>query len=155
MKPRLIAFVATMIIRSLHATLRVRHVRLANLEKLPQSIIAFWHQHVLMMLHSRYPRPITVLISQSRDGEMMSRVVNLYGADTARGSATRGGSVALRELIRAAREGKNIGFTPDGPKGPARIVKDGVVGTARATGLPIVPIVFAAKKKSSCGPGIA
>ena len=152
---RFIAFVAAMFIRLLHATLRVRHARVGNIEKLQQYIVAFWHQHLLLMLHARYRKPISVMISRSRDGEYIARVFDWYGVESARGSATRGGTAALRELIRVSREGKNIAFTPDGPKGPARILKDGVVGAARATGLPIVPIAFAAKKKSYCAPGIA
>ena len=152
---RFIAFAATMFVRLLHSTLRVRHVRVANIDKLPQSILAFWHEHLLLMLHARYRKPITVMISRSRDGEMIARVLKWYGAESARGSATRGGSTALRELIRVAREGKNIAFTPDGPRGPRRIVKDGVIGAARATGLPILPVAFNAKKKSYCAPGTA
>jgi lysophospholipid acyltransferase (LPLAT)-like uncharacterized protein len=150
---KLIAFAGSVFIRLLHATLRVRHVRVANIERVPQYIIAFWHEHLLLMLHSRYRRPVSVMISRSRDGEMIARVFDWYGVGSARGSATRGGSAALRELIRESREGKNIVFTPDGPKGPPRIVKEGVVGAARATGLPIVPIAFAAKKKSCSAPG--
>ena len=151
---KFVAFAGAMFIRMLRATLRIRHVHVANLEKLPQYIIAFWHEHLLLMLHSRYRKPISVMISRSRDGEMIARVFDWYGVESARGSATRGGIAALRELIRTAQEGKNIAFTPDGPKGPRRMLKDGVIGAARATGLPIVPIAFAAKKKSCCAPGI-
>ncbi len=145
---KVIPFIGAMFIRLLHATLRVRHVRVANIEKVPQYILAFWHQHLLLMLHSRYRRPINVIISRSRDGETIARVFDWYGVESARGSRTRGGSAALREMIRVAREGRNIVFTPDGPKGPPRIAKEGVVWAARATGLPIIPIAFAAKKKS-------
>ena len=150
-----IALLGSLFIRALHATLRVRHVRVENILSTPQYIIAFWHAHLLLMLHSRYRRPITVMISQSKDGEYIARVFDHYGVDSARGSSTRGGSAALREMIRAARAGRNIVFTPDGPKGPARVAKDGVVVAAQATGLPIVPIAFAAKKKSYCAPGTA
>ncbi len=152
---KLIAFLASLLLRSLHASLRVRHVRAENIEGLPQYVLAFWHAHLLLMLHSRYRRPIVVMLSQSKDGEYMARTFHHYGAESARGSSTRGGSRALREMIRAARAGKNIVFTPDGPKGPARVAKDGVVVAAQATGLPIVPIAFAAKKKSCCAPGTA
>ena len=150
---RLIALLGSLFIRALHATLRIRHVRVENILSTPQYILAFWHAHLLLMLHSRYRRPITVMISQSRDGEYIARVFDHYDVESARGSSTRGGSSALREMIRAARAGRNIVFTPDGPKGPARTVKDGVVVAAQATGLPIVPIAFAAKKKSCCAPG--
>jgi lysophospholipid acyltransferase (LPLAT)-like uncharacterized protein len=152
---KFVAFLGSLFIRGLHATLRVRHVRAQNIEETPQYILAFWHCHLLLMLHSRYRRPISAIISQSKDGEAIARVFDWYGVDSARGSSTRGGSAALRELIREARKGKNIAFTPDGPKGPARVAKHGVIAAAQATGLPIVPIAFAAKKKSSCGRGIA
>jgi lysophospholipid acyltransferase (LPLAT)-like uncharacterized protein len=149
------SFLASLLIRGLHATLRVRHVRVENIEKTPQYILAFWHAHLLLMLHSRYRRPISVMISRSKDGEYIARVFDWYGVESARGSSHRGGSAALRELIREARAGKNIVFTPDGPKGPARVLKDGVIYAAQATGLPIVPIAFAAKKKSCCARGTA
>ncbi|HKR64337.1 MAG TPA: DUF374 domain-containing protein [Thermoanaerobaculia bacterium] len=152
---KLIAFIASLFIRALHATLRIRHVRVENLANTPQYILAFWHAHLLLMLHSRYRKPITVMISRSKDGEYIARVFDWYGVDSARGSSTRGGGMALRELIREARAGKNIVFTPDGPKGPSRIAKDGVVYAAQITGLPIVPIAFAAQKKNSSARGTA
>jgi lysophospholipid acyltransferase (LPLAT)-like uncharacterized protein len=152
---KLVALLGSLFIRALHATLRVQHVRAENIERPEQYIIAFWHAHLLLMLHSRYRRPVTVMISQSKDGEYIARVFDHYDVESARGSSTRGGSAALREMIRAARAGKNIVFTPDGPKGPARVAKDGVVVAAQATGLPIVPVAFAAKKKSCCAPGTA
>jgi hypothetical protein len=150
----LLPFIGSLFIRALHATLRVRHVDVENIANVPQYILAFWHAHLLMMLHSRYRRPISVLISQSRDGEIIARVFDYYDVESARGSSTRGGTAALRDLLRAARDGKNIVFTPDGPKGPPRIAKEGVVVAAQATGLPIVPVAFAAKKKSCSNRGI-
>jgi len=150
---KFLAFLASLVIRALHATLRVRHVRVEKLESLPQYVLAFWHAHLLLMLHSRWRRPITVMISRSKDGDHMVRVFRHYGAEAARGSSPRGGAAALREMIRAARAGRNIVFTPDGPKGPPRVAKDGVIVAAQATGLPIAPVVFAAKKKSCCVPG--
>ena len=150
---KLLSFVASLFIRALHATLRVRHVNVENLSGTPQYILAFWHAHLLLMLHSRYRKPISVLISRSKDGEYIARVFDWYGVEAARGSSTRGGGAALRELLREAKAGKNIVFTPDGPKGPPREAKDGVVYAAKASGLPIVPVAFAAKKKSSCARG--
>lgn len=152
---RLLAFIGSLFIRALYATLRVRHVDVENIERERQYILAFWHCHLLLMLHSRYRRPIDVMISRSKDGEIIARVFDWYGVGSARGSSSRGGSSALREMIRAARAGTNIVFTPDGPRGPARVAQEGVVYAAQATGLPIVPIAFAAKKKSFCAPGTA
>ena len=145
---KFVSLIASLFIRALHATLRVKHERVENLAGTPQYILAFWHSHLLLMLHSRYKRPISVMISRSKDGEYIARVFDWYGVDAARGSSTRGGGAALRELLREAREGKNLAFTPDGPKGPPLIAKDGVVYAAKMSGLPIVPVAFAAKKKS-------
>jgi lysophospholipid acyltransferase (LPLAT)-like uncharacterized protein len=150
---KVVAWIGSLFIRLLHATLRVRHVHAENLESQPQYILSFWHAHLLLMLHSKYRRPIVVMISRSKDGEYIARVFDHYGVESARGSSTRGGTSALREMIRAAREGKNIVFTPDGPKGPARVAKDGVIYAAQATGLPVVPVAFAAQKKNFCGRG--
>jgi lysophospholipid acyltransferase (LPLAT)-like uncharacterized protein len=154
-KMGIISFLGATLIRSLYATLRVRHVDAENIEYRQQYILAFWHSHLLLMLHSRYKGPITVMISQSKDGEYIARVFDWYGVDSARGSSTRGGGSAFREMLRSARAGKNIVFTPDGPKGPPRVAKDGVVYAAQMSGLPIVPVAFAAKKKSYSVPGTA
>ena len=152
---RIVPFLTASFIRTLHATLRVRHIGVEKIEALPQYIIAFWHEHLAVMLHARYRRPIEVLVSRSRDGELIASTFGFYGVDVARGSSTRGASAALRDMIRAARRGTNLVFTPDGPTGPRRKVKEGVVYAAQATSLPIVPIAFTAKKKSSCTPGTA
>jgi lysophospholipid acyltransferase (LPLAT)-like uncharacterized protein len=151
----IVTFIASLFIRLLHATLRVRHVRVRNLEALPQYILAFWHGHLLMMIKCRFRRPISVLISQSKDGELIARTIGQFGVQSVRGSSTRGGMSAMRELLRVSRSGANIVFTPDGPKGPYHVASDGVVYAAQMTGLPIVPIAFAAKKKSSWGRGTA
>ena len=150
---KLVSLLGAIFIRTLFATLRVRHVRPGNLAAVPQYLLAFWHAHLLLMLHSRFSKPISVMSSRSRDGEIIAGVFRYYGVDVARGSSSRGASAVLREMIRRARAGSNIVFTPDGPTGPARVAKDGVVFAAQATGLPVFPIAFAAKKKSCCAPG--
>jgi lysophospholipid acyltransferase (LPLAT)-like uncharacterized protein len=152
---KLLSLLASLFIRTLYATLRVSHVRVENIDNAPRHILAFWHAHLLLMLHAKYRRPISALVSQSKDGEYIARVFDWYGVESTRGSSTRGGGAALRELVRATRAGKNIAFTPDGPKGPPRVAKDGVIYAAKMSGLPITPIAFAAKKKSSCGRGTA
>lgn len=144
---KLLSYVAYAFLRLLNATLRVRHVRVHHLDATPRYIIAFWHECILGALHSRWRKPTTAMISRSNDGEIVAKVVQLYGADTARGSSHRGGPAAMRELLRDVREGKNIAVTPDGPKGPRRVAKDGVVYAAKMTGLPVVPFHFTAKSK--------
>jgi lysophospholipid acyltransferase (LPLAT)-like uncharacterized protein len=140
----LLSFLGYLFIRTLHATLRVRHARVRNIEETPQHIIAFWHENVLLSLHCRWRRPTTAMISRSKDGEIVARVLEYYGATTARGSSTRGGEVALREVLRDVKAGNNIAVTPDGPKGPRRVAKDGIVYVAKVSGLPIVPFYYTA-----------
>ena len=150
---KLLSFLGYLFLRALHATLRVRHVNAENLTTSPRYILAFWHRHILLSLHTKWRKPTTAIISRSKDGEIVSGVLRFYGAETARGSSTRGGDVALREILRAVKAGKNIAFTPDGPKGPSQVVKEGVIYVAKVSGLPVIPFAFAAKKKSCCARG--
>ena len=144
---KLLSLLGYLFIRTLHATLRVRHVRAHHVENTPRHILAFFHENVLLSLHCKWRKPTTAMISRSKDGEIVAGVLEWYGAGTVRGSSTRGGDIALREILREVRDGKNIGFTPDGPVGPRRVVKEGVVYAAKMTGLPVVPFYFTAKKK--------
>ncbi len=118
-------------------------------------IIAFWHGQQLMMPLAYRGNGAHILISQHRDGEMICRIVKRFGFGAVRGSSTRGGSVALRQLIRLGRSGVDLVVTPDGPKGPRHIVQKGVIQLAQATGLPIVPLTFACSKKKSSPVGIS
>jgi hypothetical protein len=94
------------------------------------------------------------LISQHQDGEIIARIISRFGHRAVRGSSTRGGALALRELIRVGRSGADLVVTPDGPKGPRQVAKLGVVQLAKATGLPIVPLAFSCSKKNSSRAGI-
>ena len=112
-------------------------------------IIVFWHGQQLMMPLAYRGKGAHILISQHRDGELISRIVKRFGFGSVRGSSTRGGSLALRQLIRLGRSGTDLIVTPDGPKGPRQVVQKGVMYLAQATGLPIMPLAFACSKKKS------
>ncbi len=109
-------------------------------------IWAFWHNRILMMpyLYERLcpGRRMLMMVSRSRDGEFITRVMNRFGIDGARGSSSRGGSDALRELLRELErpQARDIGITPDGPRGPRGRVQDGVLGLSASSGRPIYPI---------------
>lgn len=149
---RYIPFAAASVIRSLKATMRIRHVDSDGIAALNEQgaryIIAFWHGHLLMMIYARFVLPLAAMISQHRDGELIAQTMKRFGADAARGSTTRGGRAALREMITLAQQGVNLAITPDGPKGPRHVAQMGVVRAAQLTGVPVVPISFVAKKKS-------
>ncbi len=118
-------------------------------------IIAFWHGQQLMMPLAYRGRQARILISQHRDGELIYRIVKRFGFGAIRGSTTRGGQGALRQLIRSGRQGLDLVITPDGPKGPRHRVQSGVVALAKVTGMPIIPLTFACSKKKSFSVGIA
>jgi lysophospholipid acyltransferase (LPLAT)-like uncharacterized protein len=97
-------------------------------------IYAFWHRFQLLLVYEHRHRGVMVLISQSRDGELIAQAVRRFGFRTARGSSSRGGAAALGRVIDRLREGGVVAFTPDGPRGPLR------------SGVPIVPVAWAASR---------
>lgn len=147
------------IIRGLRATMRVEMRGQAELDALYREgrhvVIAFWHAQQLLMPYAYRGTGLRVLISQHGDGEIIARIIARFGLGTVRGSSTRGGAAALRELIRVGRAGTDLAVTPDGPKGPRHVAKLGVVQLAKASELPIVPLAFACSKKNSSRAGIA
>jgi len=118
-------------------------------------ILAFWHAQQLMIPLGYRGLGAHVLISQHRDGEVIARIIARFGHQSVRGSSTRGGAGALRELIRIGRSGADLAVTPDGPKGPRQVAKLGVIQLAKTTGLPIVPLAFSCSKKKSLRTGTA
>jgi lysophospholipid acyltransferase (LPLAT)-like uncharacterized protein len=107
---------------------------------------AFWHRNLVAASFAFRDRGFGVAVSRSRDGDLItgSLVALGYGA-IARGSSSRGGGAALLGLVRAVRSGTTISLQPDGPRGPARRAKPGIVALARVTGAPIVPIAFSGR----------
>jgi lysophospholipid acyltransferase (LPLAT)-like uncharacterized protein len=150
LKATAVSFLAAWFIRALRATVRLRHhgdERLREWERGEgRFILAFWHRHLLLMPYAYRGKRISVLVSQSGDGELIARTVARLGIDSSRGSSSRGGVAGMRSLLRKAAEGWDIAFTPDGPKGPASEVQPGVILAAAATGLPIVPVAVAATR---------
>jgi len=111
-------------------------------------LYAFWHARMLMMPRTSCKDwPGYMLISEHRDGGFISDTMNMLGIPTIRGSSTRGGAKAMRNMIKAVKEEhKHLCITPDGPKGPREIVKKGTMRLAMKTGLPFVPICYATKR---------
>lgn len=103
-------------------------------------IFVFWHQRLLCFVYTHRWRGGHVLISRSRDGEIIARLLAGLGFSPVRGSSHRRGGEAVRELLGLARDGRDVGITPDGPRGPGRVFKPGAIYLASRTGLPIVPL---------------
>ena len=104
-------------------------------------IYAFWHQQQAFFTVSHRGDKMTVLISNSQDGQIIAETIRLCcGVKAVRGSSSRGASAAVRSLMTALEAGLDIGLTPDGPKGPAREVKAGIMFLAKTLGVPVLPI---------------
>jgi lysophospholipid acyltransferase (LPLAT)-like uncharacterized protein len=98
-----------------------------------------WHGRIFAGTLYLRDRGLIVIISESFDGEWISRIIRRFGYGTVRGSTSRGGARALVQLRRDMRAGHPAAFTVDGPRGPARVAQPGVVWLAGVTGNPIVP----------------
>ena len=148
---RIAPWLAAGLMKCLFRVLRVVHVGRAYPEscwaKGERIIVVFWHGRLLMMPFVYPGKPGAILISQHRDGEYISRIATILGFEVIRGSATRGGMRAFKQMIRTIKGRLNLVITPDGPKGPRAKVKSGVVEVARLTGAPIVPVSFSTSRR--------
>ncbi len=115
-------------------------------------IVAFWHNRLAMMPYC-WPsaRPFHMLISSHPDGQLIARTVKHFGIETVAGSSTRGGSEALRALVRLIKSGVSVGITPDGPRGPRMRASDGAVALARLSGAPIIPAAVSVSRRVVLG----
>lgn len=101
-------------------------------------IFVFYHEHILGPPVFTSHRKVSVLISQHADGEIIAQAIEHLGFSTVRGSTTRGGTEALRAMMRLARKGHSVSVIPDGPRGPRRKVEAGLPYLASKTGMPII-----------------
>jgi lysophospholipid acyltransferase (LPLAT)-like uncharacterized protein len=112
-------------------------------------IYIFWHRHILVNIYKFKNTGASPLISMSQDGELVAQVAEEFGMQPVRGSSSRGGARAFLEMVNAIRRktgNREILITADGPKGPARQLKDGAVVLAQKTGAVLVPITWHASR---------
>ena len=111
-------------------------------------ILCFWHGRLLMMpLSWNKEKKINVLISTHSDGQLLSKTVKHFNIETITGSSSKGGSEAIRNIIKSLKSGISIGMTPDGPRGPRMKVNSAIIKIASLTGHKIVPLSYSVKKK--------
>ncbi len=104
-------------------------------------VVAVWHGLMLAPIWTQRNRGIMALASEHGDGEIIARILEKLGyAPPARGSSSRGGARGLITMIQALRAGTSLAFTPDGPRGPARVPQPGLFVAAHKAGVPIVPM---------------
>jgi lysophospholipid acyltransferase (LPLAT)-like uncharacterized protein len=108
-------------------------------------IFGIWHNRLALSMsaYARWPNRaarLAVMVSASKDGGFLSGVLECFGVQPVRGSTSRRGAQALRELTTWSRRGYDLGITPDGPRGPCYTVQDGIVALAQLTERPLVPV---------------
>ena len=142
-------------IRLLRATMRVKVIG----EEIPRSfhdrgegtINVFWHGRLLMLPFFYRGKGLYVLISSHGDGEIIANVMKLFGFHLVRGSSSKRGKEAFLEMVRLAKGNRDLAITPDGPRGPAEVVKEGVAQVARITGRPVITLAFSSSRGKRFG----
>ena len=103
-----------------------------------------WHEHILAFVYRyAFRKKISVMASKSKDGEIIASALKMLKLRVVRGSSTRGGSYAFRSMLKACKEGYSSSLMVDGPKGPHRVLKPGIILLASRAGTPIVPTIIA------------
>jgi lysophospholipid acyltransferase (LPLAT)-like uncharacterized protein len=103
-------------------------------------VFLLWHEALLPLLWHHRRQAIAIVVSENRDGQYLADFARMLGYRTVRGSSSRGAARALLGAVRELRAGYAVAFTPDGPRGPRRELKPGVVAAAQRGGGVIVPI---------------
>ena len=148
-KLKILPYVLYLIVKFIYLTNKkeFHHPKLNDDEAL---IFVTWHDDLICQpLNYFQNRPngvIKTLISQSKDGEILSKIYNLFGGEIIRGSSSKGATKALISTIREIKAGSDIALTPDGPRGPRHTVADGVIAIAQKSGARIVVLNSKASK---------
>ncbi len=151
---KLSAFILNLLLRFICSSNKLSTTRPDIFERWAEegnNIFAFWHNRLFYLAYycikNTEKSKISVLISMSRDGDYGVAIGRKLGLDVVRGSTSRGGHKAIRNLARKAAAGNNIVITPDGPRGPAYRVNEGVIRLAQLTGARIIPVSYDATRK--------
>lgn len=112
------------------------------------SLFVSWHQGLLYYVYHFRNRNGIIMVSRSKDGEIIDRVLKLFGYQSARGSSSRGGKEALDVMIETINRIRcSGGLVADAPRGPFGVAKIGIIKLAKETGLPLIPVMVWAKQK--------
>ena len=140
-KLKILPYVLYLIVKFIYLTNKkeFHHPKLNDDEAL---IFVTWHDDLICQplnyFHNRPNGVIKTLISQSKDGEILSKIYNLFGGEIIRGSSSKGATKALISTIKEIKSGCDVALTPDGPRGPIFSIADGVIAIAQKSGAKIV-----------------
>ena len=146
-----IAKIITLIIRITGYTVRLRQINKEvlrdTIKEYGSVIVATWHKNIFFSIWLLRNHELTALISTSDDGEAIYDVFANFGYQAVRGSTTRGGIPALKQLIKLLDQKNSVAITPDGPQGPPEKIQSGVVMLAKYSGVPIIPWNYEADRQ--------
>jgi lysophospholipid acyltransferase (LPLAT)-like uncharacterized protein len=108
-------------------------------------IAVSWHGKMLLPIYAHRNVGAVAMVSEHRDGEMIAQTLHRLGFKTVRGSSTRGGLRAFRDMLKALRSHQICCLLPDGPTGPRHVIKPGLLVLAMRSGCAILPMTFAAE----------
>jgi lysophospholipid acyltransferase (LPLAT)-like uncharacterized protein len=110
------------------------------LEQNQNMVFAFWHGTMLVPWYLVKNFSPSTIISKSKDGDLLAKILENWDYNVKRGSSSNGGKEVLEELIKAAKNNRNIAITPDGPRGPEKVMKAGGVIIAKKVQIPLILI---------------
>jgi lysophospholipid acyltransferase (LPLAT)-like uncharacterized protein len=148
-KLRVAVMAGRVFLRLLSWTWRLRYHERAHYDDARRAgglVLAMWHGEFLVPLVEHGADPLHAIISQSNDGELITRIGEGFGLTGIRGSSSRGGAAALAAMVQGLREGQTVAVTVDGPRGPRFSVAPGAALASRRAGVPIIPIRIAARR---------
>jgi lysophospholipid acyltransferase (LPLAT)-like uncharacterized protein len=141
---RFLVPLGAVIIRLLAWTWRVRVVNPEAVAGLRAAgapyVFACWHGQMLPLLWAHRGQGIAILVSEHRDGELITRIARTIGFNAVRGSTSRGGGRALLGLVAELQRGRPVAVTPDGPRGPAGNFAPGALVAAQRAGVPVLTV---------------
>jgi lysophospholipid acyltransferase (LPLAT)-like uncharacterized protein len=114
-------------------------------------VFLLWHEALLPLLWRHRHQQIAIVVSEAREGRYLSDFAGRIGYRLLPGSSTRGGARALLGAIRVLQEGTPVAFTPDGPRGPRRVLKPGAIRAAQRAGALVLPLHASARRVRRLG----
>jgi lysophospholipid acyltransferase (LPLAT)-like uncharacterized protein len=151
----LVTLLLVTLIRIIYATMRITVI---GKEILPGFaargegyVGAFWHGRILMIPFLYPGTALHILVSKHRDAEIIASILSRFGFQLIRGSSSKGGSDALRGMLRLLRDDNDLGIAADGPRGPAEVLKPGAAQLGRLSGKAVIPISFSASRSLRFG----
>lgn len=144
-------YVLYILIQTLCKTLRMQSLGNKFINTLAKEkknfVLAFWHGTMVIPWFAHRDLKLLAIISQSKDGDLLAKILRKWNYKVVRGSSSKGGEVALQIMIDHVKRECPVAITPDGPRGPNFKMKAGAVVTAKKSGVPLVLVGAGYKSK--------